>query len=228
MFEPKPLILIPGLLCDREVWSHQSAYLDEVAKPILVPDLSDCSTPIEMVDAVLEIAPSQFNLAGHSMGGWVALELMKVIPERVRKLCLLSTTADVDTELKQQARKDLIARTEKGDFQSVMENLIKIFVHREEIRQPFKEMILRNQDAFVNQMQAMMARESSLELLERISVPTLVILGEQDIDFPGETRLIAEIIPSAKLATIENCGHMSPMEQPEAVTSLMRFWIEHM
>ena len=220
-----PLILIPGLVCDRAVWAHQIANLKDVAEPINVPDLSTPSTPREMLDAVINKAPDQFMLAGHSMGGWIALEIMKHIPERVLKLCLLSTTAEIDTPVKRRVRLALIKETEAGNFESVIDRLLDHFVYNKSIESAFREMILRNEHAFVNQVRALMERESCEEILNQIAQPTLVILGDEDIDFPDETRRIAAAIPTATLEMIEKCGHMSPMEQPEIVTKLMRDWI---
>ena len=220
-----PLMLIPGLACDRAVWKHQVENLSDVAEPIVVPDLTQQSTPAQMLEAAMEDAPERFALAGHSMGGWVALEIMKNFPERVLKLCLLSTTAEVDTPIKRQVRLSLIKETESGNFQIVIEKLLDHFVFNKAIEAEFRSMILRNENAFVNQIRALMERESTESILPAINQKTLVILGDQDIDFPDETRRIAHAIPGAQLEMIPQCGHMSPMEQPERVTALMRDWL---
>jgi len=224
----RSLMLIPGLCCDAEVWAHQRKYLSDSVDEIVIPDLSGADTPQRMLDAVMQNAPENFSLAGHSLGGWVALEVMKHVPERVEKLCLLSTTADVDSDAKRQSRLKLISEVEKGNFDQVVEDLLDLFVWREELRNSVREMLLRNEHAFINQQRALMARESSFDALKEIEQPVLLILGRDDLDFPAETQEIARALPDGRLVWIENCGHMSPMEQPEAVTALLRYWIEYL
>lgn len=108
------LILIPGLVCDRTVWEKQIEAFS-AQYHIIIPDLSTAKTPEAMVAAVLMSAPESFAMAGHSMGGWVALEVMRASRERVSKLALLNTTAASDTKEKAQARLDLIALYHAGE-----------------------------------------------------------------------------------------------------------------
>jgi pimeloyl-ACP methyl ester carboxylesterase len=96
----EPLVLLPGLLSDDYVWDHQVKYLSEVAD-IYIPNLSYASSPNEMIEEIMKVAPdSKFAIAGHSMGGWLSLEIVKHYPERVSKLCLLATRIDSDSKEK--------------------------------------------------------------------------------------------------------------------------------
>src|SRR6185437_6909143 len=94
-----PLLLLPGLLCDATLWVHQQNHLSDLAD-IIIPDLSQASSPDEMVESVLNVAPPYFIMVGHSMGGWVALEVMKKYSEKILGLGLLNTTALPDSKQK--------------------------------------------------------------------------------------------------------------------------------
>lgn len=221
-----PLLLLPGLLSDAEVWSYQSTNLSDIAN-IMVPDLNHATTPQEMVAAALNSAPEYFALAGHSMGGWVALEVMKQASERVLGLALLNTTALPDNKEKHEARLRMISEYENGAFASIIEKLLNAFVYNSDIRNQVKSMFERNQSAFVNQEKAMFMRGDCKGILGAISCPTIVIHSRNDMNFKLEdSQLLAAEIKNATLSIIENCGHMSPMESPQDVAELMRVWLQ--
>lgn len=218
------VILLPGLMCDREVWQHQMYHLSHLAE-FIIPDLSHADTPQAMVDAVLAVAPRQFALAGHSMGGWVAMEVAKRVPERISKLCLIDTSADGDAAEKKSFREKMLARALQGDF-SIVDEFTQMFVSNKNVKDNVRAMLQRNKDAFIKQEKALIARESSLEHLARVPCPTLIIHAIQDTPYPPEhaERMLARL-PDAKLALIDGSGHMVTMEMPEAVTAFMRYWL---
>lgn len=219
------LILLPGLLCDDEVWQHQVKHLADSAN-IMIPNLSRADTPDKMVAAVLEHAPDTFALAGHSMGGWVALEVMKQAPERVTKLCLANTTAKPDTAEKASARRDMIAQVTRDEHDEVIEHLANAFVYRKELLPQISAMLKRNQAALIPQESAMLARGDCEAILKKIICPTLVIHAEYDKVFNLEDSLqLANSIPNATLATIQEAGHMSLLEQPQTFNELMYKWL---
>lgn len=219
------LILLPGLLCDASVWEYQQAHLHNIAD-IRIADFSSASTPNEMVAAVLEIAPQTFALAGHSMGGWVALELMRGYSKRVERLCLLNTSAQLDSPQKRQFRLEMIKYTESHDFDVVINKLLNAFVYHPEYSRQIKAMFERNLPSFIRQEKAMLMREDTMPVLKHIECPTLVIQAENDkvFDFK-ESELIANNITHSSLAVIKDCGHMSIVESADAVTDLMRKWL---
>lgn len=222
-----PLILISGLLSNGSLWQHQVQYLSEVAAiSVFNPDQD---SPDKMVEAILKSAPPKFALAGHSMGGWLSLEILRVAPSRVLKVCLLNTTAREDSQEKKARRQAMIERSKAGQFEEVVDEVVDFLTYNHQVRGEVKKMFLDvGCDAFINQEKAMLSRTMSIASLPKISCPTLVIHATEDRNFSLEEQLeLVAKIPNAKLAIIENTGHMSPLEMPQAVTSLLRFWLTY-
>lgn len=221
-----PLVLLPGLLCDQQVWSHQRQHLSQKAD-IIIPNLNHAATPQAMVNAVLTIAPPYFALAGHSMGGWVALEVFKHSPNRVLGLALLNTTAQPDSIEKQAARRTMIQQAEKKDYPPIIDRLMKSFIYNTRMADEMKSMLERNQHALISQEKAMIQREDCIAILETITCPTLIVHSEYDAIFHyPDSQLLAEKIKHACFSIIKNCGHMSPIESPQEVTQLMTLWLD--
>ena len=228
-----PLVLVPGLLCDSALWRHQVAHLADVAE-IMVADVTGHDSMAAMADAVLSQAPpGKFALAGLSMGGYVSLEIMRRAPERVTRLALLDTSARKDTEEQRQRRLAFIAQTEQGDFKGVTNRLLPFLVEPDRLKDgPLVEEIMAmsqrvGKDAYLREQKAIMSRPDSRPRLGEIRVPTLVLVGRQDALTPFEVNEeLASRISRAKFVVIEACGHMSTMERPEAVTAVMRYWLQ--
>lgn len=229
----EPLMLVPGLLCDEALWHHQSEHLKDIADPI-VADVTGPDTIAGMADDVLAQAPKgKFALAGLSMGGYIALEIMRRAPERVTRLALLDTSARDDTEEQRNRRLSLIEQTKTGDFQGVTKRLLQLFIHPDRMRDaPLTEAVMAmtkrvGKNAFVRQQTALLGRADSRPRLGEVRVATLVLFGREDALTPRDVHEeLAARIPRAKLVTIEHCGHLSTMEQPEAVTAVMRYWLQ--
>jgi pimeloyl-ACP methyl ester carboxylesterase len=223
-----PLVLVPGLLCDKEAWESQIKYLRDIAE-ITVADLTNAATPDAMVAAVLAAAPApDFCLAGHSMGAWVAVETAIQYPERVMKLCLISTNVDIDTKVKAAFRKDLIKKATQGEMDSVLDQLSHLFAANsaESIQSQIRKMMYRNAKAFISQENAMLMRRNCLPLLDSIKCPTLLIHSDKDSVFPvKDAQIIQEHIPQSKLAIVKDSNHMVTMEKPQEISELMRIWL---
>lgn len=222
-----PLVLICGLLSNESLWRHQIAYLSDIASiQVAMPSENN---PEEMIQGILNIAPQQFALAGHSMGGWLALELMQRVPDRIVKLCLLNTTARSDSHEKQNRRKDLIARVRAGHFFEIVQETATAFVFHSPVKAEVEKMFLDvGADVFARQEEAMLHRKQVLATLGKISCPTLVIHAAQDKNFSLlEHEELVSKIHKAKLAIVEDIGHMSPLESPQAITALLRFWLTY-
>lgn len=221
------LILLPGLLSDKALWRHQTHHLGDIAH-IKVIELTDNSSE-SMISTVLKHAPKQFALAGHSMGGWLALEVVKAVPERIIKLCLLNTTARSDSSEKYLNRKKMIEAVNQGQFTDVANNITNHFVYHQVVKKDILDMFLRvGQQTFINQQTAMMNREECISTLPNILCPTLIIHAQQDKNFSKEMHEeLTYHIPHAQLAIVEDSGHMSPMEMPQAITTLMRYWLTY-
>lgn len=227
----QPLVLIPGLLCDAALWAHQCEFLADVAE-IAVADVTGDDSVGGMAARILEAAPDQFALAGLSMGGYVALEIMRRGPERVRRLALLDTSARADTPEQLARRRGLIELAAKGRFKGVTPRLLPLLIHPdrqadEMLAGAVMKMAERvGQDAFLRQQKAIMGRPDSRADLGAFDLPTLVLCGRQDALTPVERHEeMAAAIPGARLCIVEESGHLSPMEQPHAVTALMRDWL---
>lgn len=218
-----PLVLISGLLSNSTLWQHQRDHLSHVT---IISPTQD--TPQKMVQAILEQAPPEFALAGHSMGGWLCLEIMRAAPSRVKKLCLLNTTARSDSEEKRARRQMMIERAEKGQFRDVVKELVKNFVFQTQAMSAVEKMFLEvGPDAFIHQEKAMLERKETRSILPRIACPTLIIHAAQDRVFSlEEQQEMADDIPHARLAVVEDSGHMSPMERPQAVTEHLKLWLQ--
>jgi pimeloyl-ACP methyl ester carboxylesterase len=228
---PETLIACPGLLCDAALWSHQSRHLADVAD-VRVPDLSLDDSIEAMAARVLADAPPAFALAGLSMGGYVAMAVMRAAPGRVTRLALLDTSAWPDTPEQSARRRGLMQLAELGQFKGVTPKLLPQMVHPDRVaEQPLASEVMAmaervGQAAFLRQQRAIMGREDARPGLAAVAVPTLVICGRQDALTPlARSQEIAAAIPDAKLAIIEECGHLSTMERPHAVTALMRIWL---
>lgn len=219
------LLFISGLLSNESVWVDQIKNLSDIALIKVISPTQD--TPQKMVEAILEQAPAQFALAGHSMGGWLCLEVMRRAKERVLKLCLLNTTAKSDTPIKKAKRKEMIQRVKNGQFHEVVKELVDHFVFNESVKNEVEKMFLgAGEKAFIQQETSMLVRDECESILPLIQCPTLVTHAAKDKVFTlQDHQELANTIPKAQLAIIEECGHMSPMERPEAVTSLLRSWI---
>jgi len=226
------LVLVPGLLCDALLWSEQIEALDTEFK-CWVADHTRSETMAGVAADVLRDAPfERFALAGLSMGGYIALEIMRQAAHRVDRLALLDTSARADTPEQLEKRRGLISLAKRGRFIGVTQGLLPLFIHRgrlgdEKLVDTVKKMA-RNigRDAFIRQEQAIMSRTDSLALLPTIACPTLVLCGRQDAVAPLERHQeMADGIPGASLAVIEECGHLSTLERPAEVSAALRAWL---
>jgi pimeloyl-ACP methyl ester carboxylesterase len=214
------LILAPGLLCDAALWRHQSEHLSDIAE-VMVADFTTGDTMADFAASVLAMTSGTFALAGLSMGGYVVQEVMRQAPERVERLALLDTGARADTEEQSSRRRGLIELSQKGEFKGVTKTLLPLFI---------PESRLDDED-LVEEVMAMtrriMGRSDGRGDLAKIKIPTLVVCGRLDTLTPLElSEEIATGIPGAALVVVENSGHLSTMEQPEAVTALLRYWLQ--
>jgi pimeloyl-ACP methyl ester carboxylesterase len=228
---PLPLLLLPASLCDRALWRHQIAALqDKVA--IQVGDLTQDDSIEAMAARVLSTAPGQFAVAGLSMGAYVALDLVRQAPDRVRKLALLGASARPDAPAEASRRRDLLALREQRAFRGITPPLMALLIHPDRLADAgltgeVEAMALRvGKPAFLRQLRAIVERPDSRPLLASISCPTVIVAGRQDALAPlTEQTALADTISGARLAILEQCGHLAPLERPEAVTALLAAWL---
>ena len=226
-----PLLLLPGLLCDAALWRPQTTALADIAVPI-VCDLTRHDSLTAMAASVLADAPEYFSLAGLSMGGYVAQEVMRQAPQRVLRLALLDTSARSDSDEQLARRRGLIELAGRGEFKGVTPRLLPLLIHPERLAdQPLVDIVTGmaervGKDAFLRQQSAIMGRPDGRADLGRIACPTLVLCGAEDaLTPPALHREIAAGIKGARLEIIANCGHLSTLEAPDQVNAAFREWL---
>ncbi len=227
-----PLLLLPGTLCDERLWAHQLEHLSDIADPLVMPVGTDASLPV-LAEKILAKAPAKFALAGLSFGGILAFEIYRQAPERVSHLALLDTNARADTEAGVQAKHDQLAVVDSEGLEALLrDKLMPLYftsasLKNQTLVETIVNMALDNgSDIFRNQVEAVINRPDSLEDLAEIRCPTLILCGKQDqLCPPDRHQEMADRIPGAALCILDNCGHMSTLEQPEAVTASMRQWL---
>jgi pimeloyl-ACP methyl ester carboxylesterase len=189
-------------------------------------------TMAEMAASILATAPPRFALIGISMGGYVSLEIMRQAPERVIKLALLSTSARPDSPAQIRQRRSLVALARARDFRTTLAQALGAILHLTHRGDPaLSELTVRmglvvGIDGLARQVEAIIGRIDSRPSLSAISVPTLVLVGEDDTLTPLErSEELAAGIPNARLVVVPQCGHASTLEQPEAVNLALIEWI---
>lgn len=225
------LVLVPGLLCDDRLWRHQVEHLAGLADPIIA-DVTRGALMPEMARAVLDAAPERFALAGLSMGGYVALEIMRIAPERVARLALLDTSARADTPEQITTRRELIELSQVGRFDEVPRKLLPNIVHPDRLDDEwltstvFAMAEAVGPEAFVRQEETIIGRPDSRGDLSGIACPTLVLCGREDALTPMHLHEeMTALIPGSRLRVIDECGHLSALERPEEVTAALREWL---
>lgn len=229
MASRETLILLPGLYCDEALWAAQRDALAEAAD-IIVADLSQDESIAAMAGRVLACAPERIAVAGLSMGGYVALEMWRHAPQRITRLALFDSNARPDGEDHAAARRSAIARAVDQSFELVVREALPRLMRPDtapEVQEAFVAMAARvGLTVYIRQQEAIIRRADSRPCLPTICVPTLVAVGEDDLlTPPALSEEMAALIPGAWLARIANCGHLSSMDQPEAVTALLREWL---
>lgn len=228
---PEPIVLVPGLACTGELFAPQIAAL-EGTHPITVADHARDDSIPAIARRLLDAAPPRFALAGLSMGGYVALEVMRQAAARVSRLALLDTSARADTEEGRANRERLIALARAGRFEEIDEILWPRLVaphRRGEAALSTTVSGMRRAtgpEAFIRQQQAIMGRVDSRPGLPGIEIPTLVLVGEEDVITPPEhAREMADAIEWASLVVVPGSGHLSTLEAPEVVNAALSAWL---
>ncbi|HEX5432338.1 MAG TPA: alpha/beta hydrolase [Bryobacteraceae bacterium] len=231
-----PLVLVPGLMCDRTVWEAQIRALSGIAECQVVDHGSLDSLP-GMAEAVLRNAPPKFALAGHSMGGRVALEVVRRAPERVERLAILDTKYSVlpqgeAGDQEKAGRYALLAIARSKGVRTMAEKWVQGMVHPDRLGDSaligdILDMFSRKTaNTFAAQLHALIHRPDAGPVLTGIHCPALILCGKQDAWAPPQPHEeMARAIQCSTLVLVENAGHMVTMEQPEEVSRAMRSWL---
>jgi pimeloyl-ACP methyl ester carboxylesterase len=230
--ERPTLVLLPGLLNTRRVYEPVIAELGGAVN-VIVPELIAYDSMGAMATAALAQAPQRFALGGFSMGGYVALEIMRCASQRVERLALIDTQAGPDSPQATGRRRGFIEQSQLGKFHGVQPSLLPHLVHPSRIAdpdvvQPILDMGIEiGPEGFMREQRAIMARQDSRHMLADIKVPTVVIHGRQDMSIPlSRGRELAADIANARLVILEECGHMAPLERPREVADALGRWLK--
>jgi pimeloyl-ACP methyl ester carboxylesterase len=231
------LVLLPGFLCDRTVWLDQIAAVSDAAE-CTCADYGMLDSIPAMAESVLRDAPDQFSVAGHSMGGRIAFEILRQAPQRVRRLAVFNSgsaarsAGDAGQE-EAQRRRQLLAIARSDGMRTmaatwvqgmVAPNRLQDHALIESIVQMFER---KSPDAFEAQMNALLGRPDATPVLAQIRCPVLILTGREDAWSPPVThQMMAGAILGSKLVIVPESGHMSTMEQPAAVARAMRDWLQ--
>jgi pimeloyl-ACP methyl ester carboxylesterase len=224
------LLLLPGLMCDAAIWSAQIKALGG-AYDVRVPDFSALDSLQAMAEAALGLAEGTVAVAGHSMGARVALEIHALAPERVERIALLDTGAHPVAEGEQARRQVLLDIAEREGIEGVIAAWLPPMLGPQADQDLYEELAAMVRRAGVRalrgQIKALLNRPDGFSRLARIACPAALIVGRQDAWSPPtqheEMRLFC---PQASLTIIEDCGHMAPAEQPQAVTEALSRWMQ--
>lgn len=230
--EPLPIILIPGLNCSARLYAEQIPMLWQFGS-VTVADHRRDDSIAAIARRILAGAPSRFAVAGLSMGGYIAFEILRQAPGRVAKLALLDTGPGDEVPERTAQRKPLIELARRGRIDEITEDQFPWLVHRKrhgdaalkaEVRAMNEE---TGAEAYIRQQQAIMARPDSRPGLKAITCPTLVLVGDDDRLTPPElSHEMAAAIPGARLVVVPESGHLSTMEQPQAVNAALVEWLK--
>lgn len=230
--ESLPVVLIPGLLASVRLFAAQ---LPELWRrgPVMVADHTRDASMEAIARRILASAPPRFALAGLSMGGYVAFEILRQAPSRVARLALLDTSARADTPEATAMRHAQMALAANGRLGEVVEQQFVRTVHPLHRNDPQLREVNRlmaedvGPEAFARQQTAIMGRPDSRATLAAIECRTLVLVGEQDELTPLDRAVeMAHGIRGAQLVTVPECAHLSTLEKPREVTRALLEWLK--
>ena len=226
------LVMIPGLLCSDALFAEQVAGLSDIAD-IRIGRVLKPNSLGDMASDILRTAPERFALAGLSLGGYVAFEMLRQAPERVERLALLNTNARADRAEQIAFRRMLIGLANTSGPRNVQAAALPMMIHKSRmLERDLVDRVLNMADsvgraAFVRQQQAIIDRPDNRGFLAEIKCPTLIIVGEQDVLTPVKvSQEMHEGIAGSQLEIIPECGHLSTMERPVVVNDLLRRWLQ--
>lgn len=226
-----PLVFLPGMMCDARMFMPQvvelGSELSVMVSPVCVGD-----TVEQIARNVLDAAPERFALAGHGLGGIVAMEILRIAPRRITKLALMDTNCQSEMPAVAAAREAAMVRARSGRLEEVMRGQIR---HEHLSPGPDQDNVLHiaidmaldlGPEVFVRQSRVMQRRPDQQSTLRKAKTPTLVICGEYDTISPVRRHeFMAHLMPNAALKVIPGAGHFPSLEQPQAVTRLLRHWL---
>ena len=227
-----PLVLLPGMMCDGRLFAPQIAAFS-AERDVILAGLHRADTVEALAAHVLSVAPATFALAGLSMGGIVAMEILRQAPERVERIALLDTNPLAELDEVKARRLPQIEAVRAGRLVDVMRDEMKPNYLADGPQKPaildlcMKMALTLGPDVFERQSRALMNRPDQSETLRAARLPALVLCGRGDLLCPvARHELMAGMIPGAQLEIVEDAGHLPVLEQPEHTNAALRRWLE--
>ncbi|MBL8552125.1 MAG: alpha/beta fold hydrolase [Hyphomonadaceae bacterium] len=231
MVGKKNLLLLPGSLCDERLWAGQVRALAEVCAPQALHFSTFESLPAMARDA-LDHAPPSFALVGFSMGGRVAIEMMRIAPERIERLCLMSASAHPLAGGEAARRQPLIDLAHRDGMEALAGEWLPQLVHPTRRADPglmaqLTDMACRFTPAeYEGEVHALLTRPDARDVLPSIKCPTLILAGAEDpLSTAARNQELKQAIPHADLVLLKDCGHFPMLEMPEATNAALRAWL---
>ncbi|MES2666283.1 MAG: alpha/beta hydrolase [Pseudomonadota bacterium] len=227
-----PLILLPGMMCDARLFQPQ---IDALSKrgPVLTPGIDAFGSMIALAAEILRLAPPRFALAGLSMGGIAAMEVLRQAPDRVTRIALMDTNPLAETPEAQARRLPQIARVLAGGLDTVMRDEMKPLYladtpRRRDILDLCMDMARKlGPQVFARQSRALASRPDQTATLAAFKGPALVLMGEHDIPCPRPRHdLMHRLMPQSRLAIVDGAGHLPTLEKPTKTTAELLRWLE--
>jgi pimeloyl-ACP methyl ester carboxylesterase len=226
-----PVVLVPGLNCSARLYAEQIPALWQFG-PVILADHRRDDSIAAIARRILADAPPRFALAGLSMGGYIAFEILRQAAARVARLALLDTGARAEVPERTAQRQPLIALAQQGRFAEITDDQFPLLVHRKRHGDMALKTAVRamneetGPEAYCRQQQAIIGRPDSRPGLAAIACPTLVLVGDDDqLTPPALAHEMAAGIPGARLVVVPECGHLSTLERPQAVTQALLDWM---
>lgn len=225
------LYMLPGLLCDETVFAPQFAGLSG-SIDVRVPKFLGMDSLIDMAQHVLDIAPQRFSIAGFSMGGRVAFQIMAMAPQRIERFCAFDTAPGPKAEGEDVTRQAVVDLAYREGMGALAAAWLPPMLHPArrtdpDFMEPLTAMVLRSTpEIHEKQIRALVNRPDARPVLQTISCPTLIACGRQDEWSPvAQHEAMAAAIPNARLEVFETCGHFLPLEQPEGFNKALDQWM---
>ena len=227
-----PLVLLPGMMCDARVFGPQIAALS-ARHAVMVAPINEGERIEEIASGVLDLLPRKFALAGLSMGGIVAMEILRRAPERVSRIALMDTNSLAETPQSAADYEPAIIKLRAGRLSEAVDALLPAETlaagaHRAEITALVLDMAENlGEAAVIRQIRALQRRRDYQPVLRRCKVPALVLCGAEDGLTPVKRhRFMADLIPYAELQVIDGAGHLPTLEAAEATSEALLGWLQ--
>ena len=228
---PEPIVFVPGLLCTGDLFAAQIDAFGG-SRSCLVADHTTADNLPGIARSILASAPPNFALAGLSMGGYIAFEMLRQAPDRITRLALLDSNARNDRPDQVKTRHVLIGAARSIGVRSVQAMLLRLLIHKDRVddRELTSRVLLMADgigvNAFIRQQLAILGRPDNRPFLDQIRCPTVIVVGEQDALTP--VKVAEEMhagIKGSRLEVIPACGHLATMEAPDKVNAILRQWL---